>query len=248
EAVIELMQPHHENLGEQRDFVLQTLRSEERRFFETLWVGRNQLDEYKRLHSADKQITGSEVFQLWDTHGFPPELTLELLREEGYGVADPERFEELMEEQRSRSRAATRFEGGGERLQLYAELGLAPTEFVGYDTTRALATVVAIVLNGETVVRTLTPEIAAGNRVEIVLDHTPFYPEGGGQVGDRGEIVWPSGRFVVEDTQTVGEGGVIVHSGVLAEGSVSAGDPVEARVDEELRADTMRNHTATHIL
>jgi alanyl-tRNA synthetase len=97
-------------------------------------------------------------------------------------------------------------------------------------------------------VRELTPDLAAKHRVEVVLTQTPFYAEGGGQVGDRGEIVWPGGRFIVEDTQHVGEGGVIAHIGRLESGTMAAGDPIEGRVDESLRGDTMRNHTATHIL
>jgi alanyl-tRNA synthetase len=247
-AVIELMGEEHQNLVEQSRFVVDTLRAEEARFNETLVVGRSQLDEYKQRHD-DRRIAGAEVFQLWDTHGFPPELTLELLAEEGYGVADPEAFEALMEEQRNRSRAATHFDGGGERIQLYAELGLSPTAFIGYETTRGLAQVSAIVVNGTTVVRELTPELASrAESIELVLDHTPFYAEGGGQVGDQGEIVWPDGRFVVRDTQYVGEGGVVAHIGGLTEGTLAVGDPVEARVDVEKRADTMRNHTGTHIL
>jgi alanyl-tRNA synthetase len=245
--VIEQMAEEHENLREQRDFILRTLRTEETRFFETLITGRAQLEELK-LQAVDKLVPGSKVFQLWDTYGFPPELTLELLSEDGYAVSDPETFEALMDEQRARSRAGARFEADAERLQTYAELALPHTEFVGYERTRAFANVSAILLDGATVVRTLTPELSAGHRVEIVLTQTPFYPEGGGQVGDRGEIVWPSGHFIVEDTQAVGEGGVIAHIGHLEAGTLSAGDPVEARVNEDLRADTMRNHTATHVL
>jgi alanyl-tRNA synthetase len=247
QTVIEFMGGEHENLRLQSEFVLKTLASEENRFFDTLWQGRSQLDEFKSRH-ADRRLSGSEVFHLWDTHGFPPELTLELLAEDGFEVADPESFERLMEEQRARSRAATSFEGDAERVQTYVELGLPPTEFVGYERTRALVTVQAVVIDGTQVVHMLTPGMAAGRRVEVVLDHTPFYAEGGGQVGDEGELVWPGGHFLVEDTQTVGDGGVIVHIGRLEAGSLAAGDPVEARVDENLRADTMRNHTATHIL
>jgi alanyl-tRNA synthetase len=246
-AVIDVMGGSHPNLIQQRDFVLRTLRSEESRFFETLWQGRAQLDEFKRRH-ADRQVSGREVFQLWDTHGFPPELTRELLSEEGFTVADPEIFEVLMEEQRARSRAAAHFEGDGERIQTYAELGLQPTEFLGYETTRAFATVESIILDGTSVVRELTPEAAEGHRVELALTQSPFYPEGGGQVGDRGEITWQGGRFVVEDTRAVGEGGVIAHIGRLEQGTLATGDAVEARVNEDLRADTMRNHTGTHIL
>jgi alanyl-tRNA synthetase len=247
-AVIEQMQGEHPNLVEQSAFVLATLRAEETRFNETLVVGRGQLEEYKAKH-ADRQIAGSEVFQLWDTHGFPPELTLELLREDGYTVADPESFEQLMEEQRTRSRAATRFEGDGERIQVYAELGLSPTNFVGYESTISMAGVSAILINGSTIVRRLTAQMAErASRVEIVLDRTPFYAEGGGQVGDRGDLVWDGGRFSVTDTQHVGEGGVTVHIGSLVEGEIGIGDIIEARVSEEARGDTARNHTATHIL
>jgi alanyl-tRNA synthetase len=271
-AVVEQMGLEHENLVEQRDFVRKTLHAEETRFFETLWAGRSQLEEYKREH-ADKQLTGREVFQLWDTHGFPPELTLELLHEDGFSVADPESFERLMEEQRARSRAGAKFEADAERLQTYAELALPHTEFLGYETTRVFASVSAILVDGTTIVRSISagqfplthqsegshsPEANPERlpKIEVVLTQTPFYAEGGGQVGDRGEILWPNGpstssgqgRFVVEDTQAVGEGGVIAHIGRLVEGTLSAGDPVEARVNEDLRGDTMRNHTGTHIL
>ena len=247
QTVLELMAPHHPNLAEQREFVLRTLRSEETRFFETLSQGRTLLEELKVSH-PDKQVKGAEVFQLWDTYGFPPELSQELLAEDGYTVADPESFESLMQEQRTRSRAATKFEGDSERIQTYAELGLQPTEFVGYETTRSFGSIVSILLDGNMIVRELTQQLAEGHRVEITLDHTPFYAEGGGQVGDRGEIRWPDGRFVVEDTQHVGDGGVVAHLGRLESGTLSVGDPVEAVVDESLRGDTMRNHTGTHIL
>jgi alanyl-tRNA synthetase len=247
ETVIELMASEHETLTQQKGFVLQTLRSEEARFYETLMQGRSQLAELKERH-PDHMVAGSEVFQLWDTYGFPPELTLELLSEDDFAVADPDAFEALMQEQRDRSRAATRFEGDSERIQTYAELGLHPTEFVGYETTRAFATVASIVMDGSVAVGEIDGRSLKGHRVEVTLDQTPFYPEGGGQVGDRGEIIWPGGRFLIEDTQSVGEGGVIAHVGQLESGSLSIGDPIEARVDELLRADTMRNHTGTHIL
>ena len=106
----------------------------------------------------------------------------------GFSVVDPKRLRGADGGAAQRSRAATRFEGDAERIQTYAELGLQPTEFVGYETTRAFASVVSILLDGNTIVRELTPQIAANHRVEIVLDQTPFYAEGGGQVGDRGEI------------------------------------------------------------
>lgn len=244
--VIDRMGDEHPQLKEQRDFVLQVLRSEETRFFETLERGGHQLEEFKKQASG-RRIAGERVFYLWDTHGFPPELTRELLREDGFEVEDPETFERELEAQRQRSRSATRFEADAQRIQTYAELSLPATQFVGYELTRGTGTVQAMLVNGA-VVRSIDAGQAEGARVEVVLDITPFYPEGGGQVGDTGEICWPGGCFVVEDTQAVGEGGVIAQIGRLESGTLSAGQEVEAIVDAEKRGDTMRNHTATHIL
>ncbi len=249
-AVVDTMSGHYDSLLEQAGFVRRTLETEESRFFETLELGRSQIDALK---ASGGKIGGRDLFQLWDTHVFPTELTLELLVEDGFSVEDPETFERLMAEQRARSRAAGGFEADSRRSQTYAELSLPASEFVGYEHTRFPSQVSAILIDGTTVVPTLTPELAAGRRVEVVLTRTPFYAEGGGQVGDRGEIVWRDGHFIVEDTQAIGDpatqgGGVIAHIGRLEVGSLSAGDAVEARVDAERRGDTMRNHTATHIL
>lgn len=247
ESVIENMKDEHPLLAEQREFILRVLRSEEERFFETLERGSAQLEEFKR-ESTSRRVVGKQVFYLWDTHGFPPELTLELLREDGYEIEDLEAFEKELEAQRARSRAAARFEGDAERIQTYAELGLPPTRFVGYDLTHGTGKVQAIIVDGRAV-DGIDASDSQGVRLEVVLDITPFYAEGGGQVGDTGEICWPGGGcFVVEDTQAVGDGGVIAHIGRLVGGRLSVGQEVEANVDEERRADTMRNHTATHIL
>src|SRR5439155_16369953 len=137
----------------------QVLRAEESRFFETLWAGRAELSEFMKDH-PERQIEGRRVFYLWDTHGFPPELTLELLGEEGFTVADPEGFEHELEAQRERSRAATRFEAGADRLQTYGRLGLAATRFVGYERLRALTSVAAIVGDDEAVDTIEAGEIA----------------------------------------------------------------------------------------
>jgi alanyl-tRNA synthetase len=158
-----------------------------------------------------------------------------------------EGFERELEAQRERSRASARFEGQAERIQAYSTLGLDPTAFVGYEALTAVATVRGLVADGH-VATALEATETHGAAVEVVLDRTPFYAEGGGQVGDRGELVWDGGRFLVEDTQAVGEGGVVAHVGRLVEGRLAAAMQVEARVDSGLRADTMRNHTATHIL
>jgi alanyl-tRNA synthetase len=199
-----------------------------------------------RLH-PDKKLAGKELFFLWDTHGFPPELTIELLQVEGYDVADMEGFERELEAQRERSRAASRFEGEAERINAYAELRLDPTVFVGYDTLEGSGTITGIVVEGRSVTALEATE-ARDVKIEVVLDRTPFYAEGGGQVGDRGELVLPDGRFSVDDTQAVGEGGIVAHIGRLLAGRLAVGTRVGARVDEATRADTMRNHTATHIL
>jgi len=203
---------------------------------------------------AQPVIDGDLLFQFWDTLGFPPELAKEVAEEIGFSV-DLSAFETYMEAQRERSRSASRFEGDAERIQTYASLQLEPSVFVGYDTLTAPAKVLALITDARSVT-TLEATETHGARVEVVLDRTAFYAEGGGQVGDQGGLAWsfdgaqdaPGGRMVVEDTQAVGEGGVVAHIGRLIEGRLTIGTEVEARVDAGLRAGTMRNHTATHIL
>jgi alanyl-tRNA synthetase len=249
EAVITRMAPVIPEVGERSELVIQVLRDEERRFNETMHRGMVELNaELSHLLSqARTALSGDRAFYFEATLGFPIELTREIATDRGI-LVDDAGYERAMERHRAVSSSGQRFDADAERVQTYAELGLHPTEFVGYETTRAFGHVSAILLDGNTIVRELTPALAANHRVEVVLTQTPFYAEGGGQVGDRGEIVWPQGRFVVEDTQHVGDGGVVAHIGRLESGTLSAGDPIEGRVDESLRADTMRNHTATHIL
>ncbi len=201
-------------------------------------------DQLGEIAEQPDVISGRDAFLLADTYGFPVELTEELGQEVGLSV-DVEMFETLMQEQRDRSRAAARFDGGVDRVQTYAELALQPTEFLGYETMVAMGDVLAILVDGAPVQEiTAAPE----GGIEVVLTQTPFYAEGGGQVGDRGELVWSGGRFIVEDTKAVGEGGLTAHVGRLESGTLRVGDSVEGRTDESRRADTMRNHTATHIL
>jgi alanyl-tRNA synthetase len=246
ETIVDIMGGEYPQVEQQRAFILQVLRGEESRFYETIGAGRAQIADFLKGRS-DRKLTGKEVFYLWDTHGFPSELTLELLEEERAGVTDMEGFERELEAQRERSRASSRFEGEAERIQAYATLGLDATAFVGYESLTAGSIVRSLVTDAR-VATALEATETHGAKVEVVLDRTPFYAEGGGQVGDRGELFWDGGRFEVEDTQAVGEGGVVAHVGRLVEGRLSAGMQVEARVDAALRADTMRNHTATHIL
>jgi len=192
------------------------------------------------LRAAAQTITGEEAFILHDTYGFPIELTKELAAERGFTV-DTEGFEREMAQQRDRARASA---GGAEHVAaetLYASLTDEATRFTGYEELETNARVVALLSGGEAV-----DQVDVGTDVEVLLDRTPFYPEGGGQVGDRGKIIGPNGRIEVQDTQSVA-GRLIVHRGVV-EGRIAKGDEVTARVDQEHRAHTKRNHTATHLL
>jgi len=185
-------------------------------------------------------ISAEEVFLLHDTYGFPMELTREIAREHGFTV-DEEGFEREMEKQRERARAAAKFgaEGSTDAYGSLAELEIA---FLGYETLTVETTVVGLLAGGAQ-----GESAAEGEAVEVVLRETPFYAEAGGQVGDRGEIVGPHGRVRVEDTQRAAER-LIVHRGRVVEGRIAVNDAVVAQVDAARRYDTMRNHTATHLL
>ncbi len=242
DAAIEIMAPSYPELERQRSFVKEILAPEERRFDETLHRGLEMLEEI--IAQSDRLVSGSDAFALHDTYGFPIELTREIAAEHGVAV-DEAGFQEEMERQRERARASA---GGAEAVAadtLYTELSPDATTFLGYDTLDAESLVNAIVATTEG----LTPvdSAEAPIDVEVLLAETPFYPEGGGQVGDRGEIVGPNGRVEIMDTQRVAEK-LIVHRGRLVDGQIAVGDTAAARVDPRRRADTMRNHTATHLL
>jgi alanyl-tRNA synthetase len=190
--------------------------------------------------ALEKGLSGREVFVLADTYGFPVELTREIASEHGFAI-DEEGFEREMEKQRERARAAAKFgtEGSADAYGSLAELEIA---FLGYETLTVETTVVGLLAHDAQV-----ESAAEGEAVEVVLRETPFYAEAGGQVGDRGEIVGPHGRVRVEDTQRVAER-LIVHRGHVVEGRIAVNDAVVAQVDAPRRYDTMRNHTATHLL
>ena len=187
------------------------------------------------------EISGREVFVLYDTHGFPPELTAEIAREHGLSV-DMEGFEREMEAQRQRARAAHAFTGAMEMLPTYEGLGVSGGGFVGYERLVQDSVVAALLLDNEAV-----GHATEGQQVEVMLQETPFYPEGGGQVGDAGVLTGPNGRVRVEDTQSP-IAGLIVHRGVVEQGDISLGEAVDARVDALKRLDTARNHSGTHLL
>ncbi len=213
----------------------QVLRQEEQRFAETLATGMALLEA--RIRDLEGTvIDGATVFKLYDTYGFPVDLTADIARERGLTV-DQAGFEAAMEEQRARGRAASRF---GVDLRGGTEVD-ARTVFQGYEVLSADGKVVVLLKDGVSV-----DALAAGDRGEVVLDRTPFYAEAGGQVGDTGELAGPGVRFVVEDTRK--RGSAHSHIGLLAEGRIHLGDVLAANVDGERRRAIALNHTATHLL
>lgn len=242
QVVIDLMGEHYGELIQRRDFILEAATQEEERFLQTLDVGMDLLDQIiAGVKKANQTvIPGDKAFRLYDTYGFPLDLTRDVAKEHNLTV-DEAGFRAALEAQRERARAAQRFELGLEE-ELYRNIGLSATQFVGYKTTRCQAQVLALVRDGE-----VQEEVGPGQKVQVVLDCTPFYGESGGQVGDTGVIVGPRGRIQVEDTRhPLPE--LTVHYGQVVEGVIAVGEQVEAQVDEERRLDIARNHTATHLL
>ncbi len=245
--VVKTMQKHHHELTSARDRIADLLGDEEAKFERTLANGLALLNEAIDRAKASGQsfIDGETVFRLYDTYGFPREMTQEIACGAGLTI-DERSFHELLDAQRSRSRASAKFTQDAMKFgQFYAMLretdGIR-TEFRGYEELATDATIISIVVNGARV-----DEAFEGTDVELVLDRSPFYPEGGGQVGDRGTITSDEGRALVADTQTAAPG-VIVMSAKVVDGVLRLRAPARAVVDEQLRRDTMRNHTATHLL
>jgi alanyl-tRNA synthetase len=215
--------------------VKQVLWQEEERFADTLENGMKVLET--ALTREDRMLDGETVFQLYDTFGFPVDLTADIARERGVRV-DYAGFEAAMEQQRERARAASKFQMGAS-----VEYKGAKTEFKGYEALAVEDARVTAIYREGTSVRS----IAAGDDAIVVLDRTPFYAEAGGQVGDRGELVAAGGTFAVSDTQKV-QADVYGHHGKLRTGALKVGDKLEARVDASLRERTMRNHSVTHLM
>ncbi|MFN8423556.1 MAG: alanine--tRNA ligase [Anaerolineae bacterium] len=242
EAVIDVMHGAYPQLAERAAWIRDVVAEEEARFARTLESGLGLLDEVIAAVKASggAVIDGKDVFKLYDTFGFPPDLTRVVAEEHGLGI-DQAGFDAAMHDQRTRARAGGKFTAG-DRAERYRAMALPETLFVGYDTTSEEARILTILVDGAQV------ELARqGDDVEVVLDATPFYAESGGQVGDAGRIDGPRGRVAVADTVRPVRG-VTVHVGRVAEGELRAGDVVVAAVDVERRDDVRRNHTATHLL
>ena len=239
DATIEQMGQAYPELPSHRDFILTVLKLEEERFQQAFQNGYEVLAD--ALEEAKSNLPGEVVFRLWDTYGFPVEMTQEIARERGVAV-DLTAFEREMDAQRERARATAQFGGDRAKIRVYEGLSVGGTRFLGYETLTASSVVVGLISNGQA-----ASQVSEGQDVEIVLVETPFYPEGGGQVGDAGELVGPEGVIEVHDTQMVMPE-LVVHFGKVARGTVAMGDQVEAYVDPIRRADTARNHTATHLL
>jgi len=246
-TVIELLGDVYPELREGAETIHRIVLQEETRFGRTINAGLKRLgEEIDRMADAgEKVLDGRVVFELYDTHGFPPDLTALILGEKGLSY-DEEGYDAAMAEQKERARAASKF-GTGD-LSVYQELvdgGITPTAFVGYTDEESEAQVLALLVDGASV-----PRAAAGQRVEVVLDRTPFYAEAGGQVGDSGAIVGfgnEPARLTVDDTQKP-YGDVYVHVALVDDGVIEVGDRVAASIDNAARAATRKNHSATHLL
>jgi alanyl-tRNA synthetase len=221
-------------LAEAADRVALVLKQEEERFGETLENGMKILEG--ALSKDPMRLDGKTAFALYDTYGFPLDLTADICRERDVTL-DEAGFQEAMEKQKSAARAAGKFE-----MAASLEYGGAKTVFKGYDALADEASVLAMYVDGKAV-----QALAAGQEAIVVLDRTPFYAESGGQSGDVGVIEAGSTAFEVRDTQKI-QPDVFGHHGTLASGKLTVGDTVSTRVDAMVRAATMRNHSATHLM
>ena len=259
-VVVDEMGSHYTDLPGKRDYILQSITEEEERFHRTLRTGLRIMDELMAdlRGKGETTIPGVEAFHLWDTYGFPVDLTRDIAQDNGLTI-DEAAFAAALAEQKERSRAGA-VEKIGRDVSHYAALlrrlqaeGLVSKKGVQHriydDLAEVATTVAAILVNGE-----VTDSVSVGETAEIILPETNFYVESGGQVSDTGELYYfpedldePVWTFSVTDTQRPVPG-LIVHIGVVTSGSVQVGDPAEAVIDTERRWDIMRNHTATHVL
>ncbi|MGI6027806.1 MAG: alanine--tRNA ligase [Candidatus Heteroscillospira sp.] len=239
----------HENEGaypelkERQDYITKVIRTEEENFAKTIDSGMKIYDEMLSGHKAagEQTFSGADAFKLYDTYGFPIDLTIEMAEDEGMSV-DKDGFDKLMEEQKERARKAR--EALGDLGWAGIEFGkdMPETEFVGYEHKTSEGKILAIVAEDE-----LRDEIAAGSEAILVLDKTVMYAEMGGQVADHGTITTENGVFAVTNVQK-NKGGKFMHYGVMRSGMMKLGDTVSVTIDEKRRKAVMRAHSATHLL
>ena len=232
--LVKLMGAAYPSLASQEKRITDILKAEEERFFETLEVGMQILDA--ALEGGVKVLPGEVAFKLHDTYGFPLDLSADVCRERELSV-DEAGFTAAMERQKSQARAAGKF-----KMDRALEYTGAGNTFVGYDELLANSKVLALYVDG-----TPATVLKAGQEGVVVLDTTPFYAESGGQVGDQGLLQTAGAKFEVADTLKI-KADVFGHHGTLLEGSLKVGDAVQAQVNSDLRAATVRNHSATHLM
>ena len=232
--LVRLMGAAYPNMADQAERIADVLRVEEERFFETLQSGMQILDA--ALDGGVKVLPGEVAFKLHDTYGFPLDLSADVCRERGLTV-DEAGFAVAMEKQKAQARAAGKF-----KMDKALDYTGAGNDFVGYDELTAHAKVLALYADGNAL-----SELKAGQLGVVVLDTTPFYAESGGQVGDQGMVHNAGGQFNVLETLKI-KADVFGHHGEVKSGSLKVGDAVQAHVDMDLRAATVRNHSATHLM
>uniref|UniRef100_UPI003568A3C4 alanine--tRNA ligase-related protein n=1 Tax=Actibacterium sp. TaxID=1872125 RepID=UPI003568A3C4 len=242
-ALVRQMGAAYPELGRAQAMIEETLRLEETRFIQTLDRGLRLLDDELSKLPEDAALPGDAAFKLYDTYGFPLDLTQDALREKGRAV-DTEGFDAAMAEQKAKARAS--WAGSGESKDAAIWFDIAEkhgaTDFLGYETETAEGQVLALVKDGVGVTA-----LDAGQEGWMVVNQTPFYAESGGQVGDSGTVLKAGASGVVADTQKM-PGGVFAHRVTMAEKPLSVGDPLELRVDHARRSAIRANHSATHLL
>ncbi|MCC8047482.1 MAG: alanine--tRNA ligase [Oscillospiraceae bacterium] len=242
DTVVHENECHYPELREKQDYITRVVKTEEESFARTIDAGMRIFSDLLTAYNSRGEgvFSGTDAFKLYDTFGFPIDLTVEMAGEQGLDV-DFGAFDSLMQEQRERARAAR---GDMSDAWKGIDLGLdtRPTEFTGYDTLEDTGSILALVAVGE-----VTGVLSEGYEGIIVLDKTPFYAEMGGQSADHGEIISGSGVFAVDNVQK-DKGGKVLHYGRVVSGEMKTGDSVTAKVDAERRHAIMRAHSATHLL
>jgi alanyl-tRNA synthetase len=241
--VTDIMGPAYPQLKERHDYVRQLVKLEEEKFQETLAQGMEILDGYleKMLRDGENILPGDLAFKLYDTYGFPLDLTAEIIAEKGLEV-DRQAFDHNLKQQQERARSAARLTTDADDANKYRDAENLETSFTGYDRLEQEAELLLVLVDGKKAVG-----IKEGDRVEAIIDKTPFYAEAGGQIGDTGILEGPTGTVKVENT-IFSPLGQIIHLGHVSAGKLKSGEKITARVDENRRQGVCRSHTATHLL